>query len=128
MKSVDELVAYVNKLHDADAIHVKRGFRLSEATAADASCHMLEEAVKLQAEVLQESQKHGSQVSMNWRLNGIIEEAADTLICYLHLLRRTDVTINMVAECAIKKLETVFTTDPDKVTAVKPGVTRKARA
>ena len=117
-KNFAELGFLIDYLHNVDAIHVKRGFKLSEATALDASNHMLEEAVELQAEVIAGD---GSPES-------VVEEAADTLICYLHLLKRMGVKVDDVTDRAYNKLLEVFTCDPKKVTAVKPGKTRKGRA
>ena len=120
MKEIQDLLDYVEELHQKDAIHVRRGFKLSQATALDASNHLLEEAIELQAEVIQ-NQEFGYTDDM-------LDEASDVLVCYLHLLRRKCMPLSKVAEHAKEKLQRAFTTDPSKVTAIKPGVTRKGRA
>ena len=111
-----KLIEYIDELHDTNAIHIKRGFCLQEANPIFATIHMLEEAVELQAEVCCDGPREA-----------VVEEAADTLACYLHLLRILDISAEEVEERAIEKLKSVYTLNPDEVLTSTPGMTRRSR-
>jgi len=56
------------------------------------------------------------------------QEAADTLLVYLHILRDLGFTLDEIAETAKNKLWSSFTPDLDKVRTNKPGFSRTNRA
>jgi phosphoribosyl-ATP pyrophosphohydrolase len=113
---VNRLIAKVKTLYELDAIHIKRGFRLrTEGSVSVASNHLIEEAVELQAELL-------------WgKREAIVEEAGDLLTLFCHILKRTDISLDEVVNSALEKAEKSYTADPEKITAITPGVTRRRR-
>jgi len=115
--SIQNLVDLIDKLHEQDAYHIKRGFPLSEATPLIASNHLLEEAMEIQAEIIDGSGK-----------DLITEEAGDLLAVFCHLLKMSGISLDEVAGAAMSKLNTVYTTNPDEVTATISVVTRRGRA
>jgi phosphoribosyl-ATP pyrophosphohydrolase len=110
-----ELYDFVEELHKRDAIHIKRGFRLSEASDVVNANHLLEEAVELQAEVISGNKK------------AILEESADVLACFLHLLVRQGINIDELCSITKTKLEKVFSFDENDILTSTPGLTRKNR-
>jgi len=110
-----ELYEYVEWLHKVDAYHRKRGFRLSEASDTICTNHLIEEAVELQAEVLNDDDA------------GIVNECSDLMACVIHLLVSRNISIDDVQHAALKKLGSVFTTDKDEVLTSKPGFARSNR-
>lgn len=113
---MQKLIEKVKQLYEADAIHIKRGFRVqSEGSLMVASNHLIEEAVELQAELL-----FGEKPAQ-------IEEAGDLLTLFCHILKRGDISLEEVVEAALAKAEKNYTTNPDEVTAITPGVTRRGR-
>ena len=114
---MDKLIEKVRQLYEADAIHIKRGFRVrTEGSLMVASNHLIEEAVELQAELL-----FGEKPAQ-------VEEAGDLLTLFCHILKRGDISLEEVVDSAVEKAERNYTTDPEQVTAVTPGVTRRGRA
>ena len=113
---LNRLLSKIDSLYEQDAIHIKRGFKVrSEGSSTVASNHLIEEAVELQAEVLEDNRE------------GTIEEAGDLLTLFCHLLKRCHIPLQEVVDLAVAKLERVYTTDPSKVTAITSGVTRRGR-
>lgn len=112
---LNELVAEVAKLHQLGAYHIKRGFSLKDSKLTTASNHLIEEAVELQAEVL------------DGDIDSKIEEAADVLLVFLHLLKISKISLNDVIAFAFKKLTRTFTLDKTKIKTSTPGYTRKNR-
>lgn len=109
------LVDLVVNLHDEGAIHKKRGFSLHDVSVVDISNHLLEETVELQAEVM-----HGTHKEQ-------LDEAADTLAVYLHLLVASGLPPDDVIDRCISKLNHNFTLDKSEVLTDTPGITRKSR-
>ena len=113
---MQKLIDKVAELYEADAIHIKRGFRVrTEGSLMVASNHLIEEAVELQAELL-----FGDRPKQ-------VEEAGDLLTLFCHILKRGDITLAEVVDSAYEKACRNYTTDPTKVTAHTPGVTRSGR-
>lgn len=102
-------------LHNAGAFHKRRGFRLDAADERDATNHLLEEAVELQAECFR------------GRYQTQINEAADLLGVFLHLLWMMGIPLPVVVERCAEKLKENFTLDPSEVETATPGFTRGNR-
>ena len=126
---MSQLYDEVLRLHQANAIHIRKGFHLLDASIADCTNHLLEETVEAQAEVLSVLCLAGLSHVEYWGDNraSVIEELGDARSVYLHLLIRMGLTEEDVDKIALEKLARSFTSDPDKVTATIPGVTRKGR-
>ena len=116
MNNINDLIEYISELHRNNAIHIKRGFRLQDATPLIASNHLIEETVELQAEVICGNE------------DGIIDEASDALACLLHLLEMKKITLDVIAKHSKQKLIKVFSTDIGKITAITNGFSRRGRA
>jgi phosphoribosyl-ATP pyrophosphohydrolase len=114
--TLDELVKFVKELHYRNAIHKKRGFRLQDSTKLMASSHMLEEAVELQAEACIENHH-----------DGIVEESADVLATWLHLLLHCEVEMQEVIDKCVEKLLDIFTYDEAEILTGTPGYSRRHR-
>lgn len=115
-------------LNHVNAIHVNRGFRLQEVSIAVCSNHMIEEAVEAQAEILSLGINNYNSTTLSpGSKELIVEELGDMQVCYHHLLVKLGITPEEVELAAVKKLEKNFTLDESKVTAIKPGLTRKGR-
>lgn len=110
-----EVAARIQELHKARALHIKRGFCICDANALISSNHMLEEAVELQAAVIDNDRDE------------IIKEAGDVVLCLLHTLQHSDITAKEVLDKALQRLDSAFTTDPSKITAIKNGFSRTNR-
>lgn len=115
MNSIKRLNRRIHELHALGAYHKKRGFSLKEAKLSTASNHLIEEATELQAEMLD-----GDSATQ-------VEEAADVLLVYLHLLRISNLTLKDVVKFARQKLERNFTLDKSEVLTDTPGYSRKNR-
>jgi phosphoribosyl-ATP pyrophosphohydrolase len=113
---INELDLKIRALHKAGAYHRKRGFRLNEAEPVLASNHVIEEAVELQAECV-----YGTYHSQ-------LDEAADLLCVWLHLLWLSGVPLSVVLERASQKLDQNFTLNPDEVETKTPGRLRSNRS
>ena len=114
--SVGEITAYIDGLYEKNALHVKRGYPIRNTNATVTAVHLAEEVVELQAAALLDGSKDEQ-----------LEEAADTLLIYCHLLRHLELEFNQVADFALQKLKGNWTTNPSEVTAVRPGLTRSGR-
>ena len=116
MSHIEELQLEVARLHNLGAMHIRRGFRLSDATPELAANHLLEEGVELQAEI------------MNGDRQAMLAEASDLLAVLTHLLHMLEIPIENVAAAALAGLSKNFTLSPDAVTASRPGFTRSGRS
>ena len=115
INDVSSLIERIKELHTQGAYHIKRGFSLKDSKKTTASNHLIEEAVELQAEVLD-----GDVITKT-------EEAADVLLVYLHLLYISGISFADVRDFAQFKLEKDFTLDKSKILTTTPGYTRKNR-
>ena len=106
-----ELIKKLKAMHETPHYHKKRGFLLGTASPEMVSCHFLEEAVELQAEVIVNNRE------------GIFEEAGDTLLMLLQLFLTLDLDLDQVEAAALVKLKAAFTTEEPK----NPGFTRRNR-
>lgn len=107
-----ELIKKLKEMHKGFFYHKKRGFLLGTVTPTMVSCHLLEEAVELQAEIISDNHE------------GIVEEAADVYLLLMHLFVTLNLDIKKVETEALQKLEVAFTT---KRTKLNPGFTRRNR-
>jgi phosphoribosyl-ATP pyrophosphohydrolase len=114
--TINELINLIRYLIDENAIHKKRGFSLQESTLELAANHLIEEAVELQAEAT---------ISRN--RDGIVEESADVLATWLHLLLLCGVSFDEVVDKCAKKLNQEFTFSKNEVLTDMPGFTRRNR-
>jgi phosphoribosyl-ATP pyrophosphohydrolase len=114
--TLEELDQEIRQLREVNAYHVKRGFRLDDVPLGFITNHLLEEAVEFQAEML-----------FSRNMDSVKEEAADTLLCFLHALQAGCVSLRDVLDVAGEKLSKTFTTDPEKVLTKTPGFTRRNR-
>ena len=117
MATINDVRKAVRHLLDCDAIHIKRGFRISDTNLFTVTNHLLEEAVEFQAAL-----------TMSKDADHALDEAADLLMIFTHALAQAGISFDAVCERAESKLLTHWTIDPSKVTAVQPGLTRKSRA
>jgi NTP pyrophosphatase (non-canonical NTP hydrolase) len=116
--SIQDLWHEIEELRRQNATHRKRGFRINDLTPAMQSCHLLEETVELQAEVLntpRATEEH------------LAKEASHVLACFLHLLQKHGLSLEKVAAEAIRMCRQHWTTNPEDVVAREPGFTRKGR-
>lgn len=116
MGSFDKLIALVKELHDKGSYHKKRGFSLRDSTAQLASNHMIEEAVELQAEA-----------TITHDRDATIEESADVLATWLHLLLHCEIVFQEVVDRCDSKLREIFTDDPSEIGTTTPGIMRRHR-
>lgn len=107
-----ELIEKLKEMYKSTLYHKRRGFRLGTATPTMVSCHLLEEVVELQAEIISDNHE------------GIAKEAADVYILLMHLFVTLNLDIKKVETEALQKLEVAFTT---KRTKLNPGFTRRNR-
>lgn len=110
-----DIIDLVKHLHAERAMHVKRGFCLSDLDVERTSNHLLEEAIELQAEVLEGHR------------DGVVDESADVLATWLHLLQYQKIDFQEVLERCRQKLLDVFTFDPEDVLTTTPGYSRRHR-
>ncbi len=113
--AIEGLFEYTKQLHKDGAYHKKRGFSLHNVPLGVSTNHLIEESVELQAEVL-----YGDTPKQ-------LEEAADVLCCYFHVLIDSGLSPADVAVRAREKLESVFTLDKSEVLTNNPGYTRNNR-
>ena len=114
---MQKLIDKVAELYEADAIHIKRGFRVrTQGNMTVASNHLIEEAAELQAELLFGDRPHQ------------VEEAGDLLTLFCHILKRGDITLAEVVDSAVEKAGRNYTMNPLEITAIVAGVTRSGRA
>jgi phosphoribosyl-ATP pyrophosphohydrolase len=113
---MEDLYEFIQKLHLDDAYHIKRGFRLSEASDIVASNHLVEEAVELQAEIIEDN------------YDGILAEAADLVSMLIHVLVNRGIPLCCLEDAAIKKLTETFSIDAADIISTMPGLTRRNRS
>lgn len=113
------LLDMIDTLIETGAYHKRRGFKLADASPIFTGNHLIEEAAELQAEVIL------SEALDNY--NAVVEEAADTLLCLLHIIKLMRIEPAMVIAIAQSKLSDTFTTNEAEITAIKPGGTRRSR-
>lgn len=121
----------VCKLHEQGAYHVKRGFCLRDSLPFTASNHLIEEATELQAEVVERQINY---LNQKWtedddadNYNRSIEEAADVLLVFLHLILVSNLRFKDILKFAWKKLNKNFTLNKDEVLTKTPGFNRSNR-
>jgi phosphoribosyl-ATP pyrophosphohydrolase len=102
------------------ARHVKRGYTINEVRDHHITNHLIEEAVELQAACLDDC-------GTDEQREAVVEEAADVLLLFSHLLLRKGITFGEVMDFAEDKLKKNWTTDPAEVTAVRQGFSRRTR-
>lgn len=123
--AIEQLSNKVYELHHAGAIHVNRGYRLSESTPAFAAFHAMQEMAELYEEVQFGHLNPICDVGLRERK---IEEAGDALACLFHwILLEDNISLDGIAARAIEKLNERFTTDPSKVKAKFRTFTRTGR-
>lgn len=115
-KKFDELYKEVKRLHDVNAYHKRRGFRLAETSRMMCSNHLLEEVSELQAEACITEDK-----------KAITDEAGDVMATFLHLIYICDIDFDDVANMCLQKLDKYFTDNPNEVNTSSPGFTRRSR-
>ncbi len=101
----------VIRLHNLNAKHIKRGIRLLDYTIADNTCHLIEEAAEIQAEILPSGFAWASSTGNYNVTKEMYEEIGDTLSVLYHLIVRLGMSLEEVEKAACKKLETVFDTE-----------------
>lgn len=119
MSELARLIDMIQTLIDNGSYHKRRGFRLADATPLFTSQHLLEEALELHAEIIASADHENSEA--------ILEEAADTILMFLHLIQQQNISLPTLLEAAQRKLAATFTTDVSEVTAIGPGGTRRSR-
>lgn len=115
INTVEELSARVIRLHKDGAYHRRRGFKLNDANEFVASNHLLEECVELQAEM-----QHGNHCRR-------IEESADVLCVFLHLLYLGGVPLSDVVAKAQQQLDSNFTLLVDEIETDTPAFTKSVK-
>lgn len=110
------IASFIDLLYTTDSIHVRRGYRIREATDAVLGVHFVEEAVELQEAVLLAND--GDQIT---------EEAGDVLAILMHILKRKGISSQEVIRQCLQKLARYWTTDPDKVNTAEASFGRKKR-
>lgn len=119
---IKKLFNKIDKLHQQGAYHVKRGFSLKDSTPLTASNHLIEEACELQAEVTT-----GDTLTDVFAYEKAVEEAADVLLVFLHLVVVANLSIYHVIKTAKQKLKKNFTLDKTEVKTNTPGFNRSNR-
>lgn len=122
-RSLQDVAAHIDLLYSQQAIHVRRGYRITKTKPIVVAMHLLEETVELI-----------ESVTTGGDAEAIIEEAGDVLGVYLHLLRhaarkhpQANITIETVIDGCLDKLKRYWTSNPALVTAQKPGFGRRNR-
>lgn len=129
-RSIYDLWDKIEELHHQNAYHRKRGFRINDLSPAMQSCHLLEETVELQAEVLSTARgltTGTDAITTDTHLDSITKEASHVLACFLHLLQKHGLSLEEVAVEAIRMCRQHWTTKTENVVAEEPGFTRKGR-
>lgn len=119
--SILDLWLEIEDLRRGNAYHRKRGFRINDLSSAMQSCHLLEETVELQAEVLNTPR------AMEDHLGAITKEASHVLACFLHLLQKHGLSLEEVAAEGVRMCRRHWTTNLENVVTKEPGFTRKGR-
>jgi len=114
---IKRILGKIGVLFDRNSYHSKRGYRIRELSTEIAGLALVEETVELQAELMNPRASHMD----------VLEEAADVLICFTRILHDKGINLSQLEAAAEAKLRKVWTDDPSKVTANKPGFTRRGR-
>jgi hypothetical protein len=126
-----DLWAEIEELRRQNAYHRKRGFRINSISASMQSCHLLEETVELQAEVLTAPNlPEGSlyyPLATADHLDAVTKEASHVLACFLHLLQKHGLSLGEVAAEGVRMCRRHWTTNAEDVVARELGFTRKGR-
>jgi NTP pyrophosphatase (non-canonical NTP hydrolase) len=96
MSNFELLDTEVRRLHDMGATHRKRGFKLNTQTSNDGAYRLIEEAKELKDEVVL------------YQDDNSLEEAADVLLVFLHLIQMQGWTPDAVIDRAFVKLQDIF--------------------
>lgn len=102
---MSELFKLVQRLHKANAFHIKRGRRILSYSVADNSNHLLEEAVEVQAEVLAHPDSGCTSIRGT---DKALEELGDTLGVLYHLMIRLGFSLDEVEAVTMKKYSEIF--------------------
>lgn len=105
----------IDELYRTEAMHIRRGFKITDIDMQGVAVHLIEEA----AELLDATLLSGNSDKIEEE-----EEAGDLLGTYLHLLRKARLTMDDVISNAGAKMGRYWTTDPGKVTATTAGIGR----
>lgn len=117
------VVDHIDLLYQQQAMHVRRGYKITKTKPLVVALHLLEEI----AELIEA-------VTIGKDPAAIVEEAGDVLAVYLHLLRHAQqrhpnaaITVAAVVEACMAKLRRYWTSNPALVTAKKAGFSRRNR-
>ncbi len=120
MLNKETVLERVKQLYTDRSLHIRRGCRIDEMELPQITNHLLEEAVELQAALLNAESPEA-----------VLDEAADVLIVFMHIIIRTSILppsfLNRVYRRAIERIDLNWTNTPSKVTATKPGFSRRNR-
>lgn len=120
MPTAEAVLARVRRLYTEHSTHVRRGFSIEDMGLPQVTNHLLEEAVELQAALLNEEGP-----------DAILDEAADVLIVLMHLMIKSSTLshefFGRVCHRAHERIDLNWTNDPTQVTATKPGFSRRNR-
>lgn len=111
------LLVKIGVLCDRNSWHRKRGYRIRDQSTQMVGCALAEESVELLAELLDE----------NSTIAAVTEEAADVLVCLTRIIYEKGINLDRLEQVVHAKLKLIWTDDPSKVTANKPGFTRRGR-
>jgi len=114
---LQEIIQTIDQIWQRNSYHKKRGFRIREQSADKAGCHLVEEAVELLAEVMDE----------DGTTDAVLDEAADVLICFSRVLYDHGINLGQLEARAYRKMHDAWTDDPSEITAKIPGTTRRGR-
>jgi NTP pyrophosphatase (non-canonical NTP hydrolase) len=108
----------VQHMHQTPHYHIRRGFRLDEASLLFACNHLLEEGVELAAELLPEKPDHDK----------VMKELADVLGVFFSICVKLGVSPQMVSAVAETNLRETFTPRVEEVRGPVGGFNRSTRA
>jgi NTP pyrophosphatase (non-canonical NTP hydrolase) len=109
----------IRALYEDGAYHIKRGFKINDATLPGIATHFVEEAVEVLDGVIH--YKDGDK-------SAITEELADVILLMAHLTMRLGIPFQHIINVAEAKLGRNWTNDPKWITAKERGFTRRGRA
>lgn len=120
MLNKETVLERVKQLYADHSFHVRRGFSIDEMELSQITNHLLEEAVELQAALLNDEGPEA-----------ILDEAADVLIVFMHIMVKSSTLshafLDRVYRRAIERIDRNWTNNPAKVTATKAGFSRRNR-
>jgi len=104
---IKELNRRIVQYHNEGRIHAKRGYKLNEASPNMAAIHLIEETVEYAAAcIAPKGMKKNDREKIPYNLE--TEEAADILLCWLHLNFLRQIPLNSILEQAATKLDQIF--------------------